>query len=512
MIRSIVLLVPCLLFAGSPARSADPPVDALAPFLDNDVIVVCRIKLERFDVARLADRLIEDKTGAAEASANLAAWFSALRKAGARDMYILATIANLPPSVDSPSSVVVPLVDGADAAAIGKLLCGGGDVPGPYSWPTCATLHRAVFAGANAALERVKRLKPVARPELTAAMAAANDAAVAVALIPSADTRRVIEELTPSLPQELGGGPVSVLTKGLKWAVLALNDKPEPDVRLVIQASDSKSAQELVAVGGKGVQLMRQAKSIELYVPDFAKLADQLAPEVNQDRITLTCDTRAAGLWAQTLTKPMREQAARSQCVDNLKQIGLAMHNYVSSHGSFPPAYTTDKEGKPLLSWRVLILPYLEENALYKEFHLDEPWDSAHNKPLIARMPEAYRCQSNLVKNLEPGTTNYVTPRGPKTMFPGAVGVKLKEITDGTSLTIMTLEVPGDQAVIWTRPDDWEVPANIDPKALLTRHMGGSSAGLADGSVRFLPASISADLLQRLLTSAGGEVIGSDEY
>ena len=92
------------------------------------------------------------------------------------------------------------------------------------------------------------------------------------------------------------------------------------------------------------------------------------------------------------LTAPFAENAARSQCINNLKQIGLAMHNYHAMHKTFPPAYTVDKAGKPLLSWRVLILPYLEQDALYKEFHLDEPWDSEHNRALIDRMPATYRC------------------------------------------------------------------------------------------------------------------------
>lgn len=97
-------------------------------------------------------------------------------------------------------------------------------------------------------------------------------------------------------------------------------------------------------------------------------------------------------------------------------------------------------------------------------------------------------------------------------MFPGAVGLTIKEITDGTSATIMTLEVPDDRAVIWTKPDDWDVPDDIDPKALLKRHLGGSNAGLADGSARFLPQSISADLLRKLLTRAGGEVIDFNQF
>src|SRR5690606_13567468 len=75
----------------------------------------------------------------------------------------------------------------------------------------------------------------------------------------------------------------------------------------------------------------------------------------------------------------------------NLKQQGIGLHNFHDTFGQLPAAYNTDKDGKPLLSWRVGLLPFLEEGALYNEFHLDEPWDSDHNKKLIARMPAVYR-------------------------------------------------------------------------------------------------------------------------
>src|SRR5262249_30142494 len=82
--------------------------------------------------------------------------------------------------------------------------------------------------------------------------------------------------------------------------------------------------------------------------------------------------------------------ASRTRSANNLKQIGLAMHNYHDVNGAFPPAAVCDKTGKPMLSWRVLILPYIEQDALYKEFKLDEPWDSEHNKKLLAKMPKVY--------------------------------------------------------------------------------------------------------------------------
>lgn len=301
MNRSIALWVACLPIAGGLGWSSGPSVDALSPFLDEGVVVACRIRLERLDAGRLVDRLIEDKKDAAEVSAELSTWFGALREAGARDMYILGDMANLSPEVGSPSTVVVPLVEGADAAAIGKILCGEGDAPGPFSWPTCAVIHGAVFAGDDAALERARGRRPAARPELSAAMAGADDAVVAVAVIPSADARRVVDEMAPNLPQELGGGPSTILTKGLRWMVLALDDQPDTGIRLVVQASDPKAARELVTVGEKAVQLMRNSATVAHYAPDFGKLADQLAPEVKRDQIVMTLDARAAGLWAQAL-------------------------------------------------------------------------------------------------------------------------------------------------------------------------------------------------------------------
>ena len=96
----------------------------------------------------------------------------------------------------------------------------------------------------------------------------------------------------------------------------------------------------------------------------------------------------------------VREAAARIQCANNLHQIGIAAHAYHDAFNSFPPAAITSKEGRPLLSWRVALLPHLDEGALYNEFHLNEPWDSAHNSKLIARMPAVYRCPSMATSTL----------------------------------------------------------------------------------------------------------------
>ena len=198
--------------------------------------------------------------------------------------------------------------------------------------------------------------------------------------------------------------------------------------------------------------------------------------------------------------------------MNNLKQIGLAMHNYHATNGSFPPAYTVDKDGKPLLSWRVLILPFLEQEALYKEFHLDEPWDSPHNKPLIERMPTSYVCPSESDRRVDRGKTTYLTPRGKATIFPGSEGIKLQKITDGTSNTIFIVDAPSSRAVTWTKPDDWDVEMNADLKQIFGRHPEGTNFGFADGSVHFIKDTIDPKTLLNLLTRDGGEVISSDEF
>ena len=114
------------------------------------------------------------------------------------------------------------------------------------------------------------------------------------------------------------------------------------------------------------------------------------------------------------------EAARRAQCTNNLKQIALAYHNFHAANNAFPAPAITDKDGKPLLSWRVAILPYVEQQELYNKFKLDEPWDSPHNKALIKEMPTVYLCPSR--KNPEEGTTTYRVFVGDGAPVPGGPG------------------------------------------------------------------------------------------
>jgi prepilin-type processing-associated H-X9-DG protein len=205
-----------------------------------------------------------------------------------------------------------------------------------------------------------------------------------------------------------------------------------------------------------------------------------------------------------------RESARRMQSANNMKQIGLAMFNYESTYNHFPAAYIADKKtGKPLLSWRVAILPFVEQDGLYRQFHLDEPWDSEHNKKLLASMPQVYRHPASTAA---PGMTNYVTVRGKDTAFPGKEGIRIAEITDGTSNTIMAVEVSDAKAVPWTKPDDFPYDDKNPAAGLGGLFAGGFNAAFCDGSVHFISSAIDAETLRRLFNRHDGQVIDSSKF
>jgi len=207
-----------------------------------------------------------------------------------------------------------------------------------------------------------------------------------------------------------------------------------------------------------------------------------------------------------------REAARRTQCSNNLKQLALAMHNYHDAYGCFPPAYVADENGRPMHSWRVLLLPYLEQQALYERYHFDEPWDSPANLALAQTVIETFRCPSDAVGSGP--ETNYVMITGPGTLYDGDEPTSFRKITDGTSNTIMIVEVAGS-GINWLEPRDLDVqqlPSQINApggQGIQSSHPGGANVAFCDGSVRFLSETIDPRTLQNLITIDDGNPVGS---
>jgi len=205
-----------------------------------------------------------------------------------------------------------------------------------------------------------------------------------------------------------------------------------------------------------------------------------------------------------------REAARRAQCTNNLKQLALAMHNYHAANNTFPKPAFTDKDGKPLLSWRVAILPYLEQGELYNKFKLDEPWDSPNNKALLKEMPAVFLCPSR--SNVAPFTTTYQVFTGKGALFEKGEAIGIAGVTDGTSNTLMVVEA--DEAVPWTKRDDlnFDLEAAASLCGAGSAHPGGFNASMADGAVRFFKKSINLNVFRALITRNGGEVIAADQF
>ncbi len=201
----------------------------------------------------------------------------------------------------------------------------------------------------------------------------------------------------------------------------------------------------------------------------------------------------------------LKAVAARRKSSNNLKQLGLAILNYESAY-QFLPQNIADKNGKPLLSWRVHLLPFIEQQPLRQEFKQDEPWDSEHNLKLLEKMPDLFSSPRVTVK--KKGYTPYLGFQGKGAFFHGEK-LTLASITDGTANTITIVE--SSIAVPWTKPVDLPFDAEKDLPDFGKAYGGRPLAALCDGSVRTLDLKkIKPATLKAAITFAGGEVLGDD--
>ncbi len=200
-------------------------------------------------------------------------------------------------------------------------------------------------------------------------------------------------------------------------------------------------------------------------------------------------------------------KADQKKSADNLNRIGRAMHSYHDDFRHLPPWAIMSNDKKPLLSWRVAILPYLGQGALFREFKLDEPWDSTHNKKLLARMPDLYSPPG--INTTEPFSTFYQVFVGPGTAFEGPQGIPIQTITDGSVNVVMVAEA--GEPVPWTKPKDLPYQRN---KALpkLGGIFGGEFFAVAcDGSVHAIRRDPDSRLMHFFIQRDDGNPFDLDD-
>lgn len=218
--------------------------------------------------------------------------------------------------------------------------------------------------------------------------------------------------------------------------------------------------------------------------------------------------------------KHAHSDSRRMLCKNNLKQIGLALHNYHDAYDCFPPAFIADDQGQPAHSWRVLILPFMEEQNLYDQYRFDEPWDGPNNSKLVDSMPQLFACPTFSDSKL--GTadranrlTMYMAISDTGAAFDGANCRSIRDVSDGASNTTMVTEARRF-ANVWMAPSDvsisqFKTELRESRGSKIGHHKDGLHLLMCDGSARFVSHSTDQKSVNALTTIAGGENV-SDEF
>lgn len=541
MFKSYLAIIPAVvsMFCGAaPAGAAD---GSLAAYVAADVVAVGSIDLAKLDFNAALEEAVKlgippeaELQGIRAEAAALQQALQQLTKLGATRAYALLRASDL---TAGGTSWLIEVDEASHAAAVAELLkAWSAQIHGsPQQGDFSQTLPKE-FAAAGSmvlgapsaeALESLKHSATTApRDDATAALAALAEADAGIVAFGDPDSRRVVREMFPAAPAPFMEIDGRLLADGVAWGGVLLKLPPGPTATVTLEAATPAALATIEGAVGKGLELLKALCVVEAASGPPAHKARAVAllpmvphlkPTVDGNRMTLTIgDDQAEVDAVHSLLVPAlastREAASRQQRMNNFKQIALGMHMYADRNKSLPAAASYDSNGKPLLSWRVHLLPYLEQQALYDEFHLDEPWNSEHNAKLIPRMPAIY-ADPGLSRLAAEGRTTYCVPTGPGTIFEGREGSRFKDVIDGLSNTVLVVEVTPANAVVWTKPDDWEF-APDDPLRGVKRDEGdargdGFAVALSDGSCRMISSNIDPKLFAAVLTRAGGEVVPS---
>ena len=481
------------LWFAATAAFGQSPAERIGPLLSDGAIAVVRIDLTQVSADSTAEALQPylpfDIAGD---GSPVRAVLKAAQAAGGDELFVVLDMADVP---EHPVYLVAP---GAESQPFESV---------PFESKT--QIEGARVAGSKRIIERLQAGDAKSeRPGLAAAFAAVADSPVQVLLVPSVDQRRILRELLPDLPEAFGGASGRQIAAGWRWVALGVTIDPQLAARAVVQSESEPAAAKFKTVVEAGLRHLARRPQVVKAVPSLPAFAESLSFQQEEDRLRLSVglSTESAAKVMADLAASARRAIGRRESLHNLKRIALALHTFHDRYDSMPPSASYDGD-KPLLSWRVYVLPFLDQQELYEQFHLDEPWDSEHNKTLIEKMPAVF--DSPTVET-PAGHTVYLAPFGAGIAFEGRSGVPFKEFTDGTSNTILVVEATAEQAVPWTKPADLAIDPQ-QPLAGLKQGRESFAVLLADGSAFQLSSKNDPKVLLKMLTRAGGEILQSSE-
>lgn len=492
----------------------------LTKYITNDVVGVLYFDLDRLDLGatvqtatKLGFQEQDELADLIEAMPALNAEIGKLKQAGISRAYALLRASDVQ---SMGTSWVIPLKSGSDPATAKKVFLETIFMKLPQLFGEIEATNDAVLASATKdQMDRLKNDRPADANPRQAMWDALGDGALGIMMFADEDSRRVVSELMPGLPAPFESMTGEFVAEGLAWAGVELKLGKTPNLKIEVQANSVEAAKTLEEILMTSYGFLKQLPQTRQYIPEteFGYVFGALKPVRSGNRVSVSTDLltddmdRLAKMLAPQV-KMARIAAANSKRLNTLRMFALGILNFESAHMRFPTQATVDENGKPLLSWRVQILPYLEQNDLYNQFHLDEPWDSEHNLKLVQRMPESFEDpKPESRNNNKEGKTIYLGAAGEGMIFNGGKEVGFGDLKDGSSNTILLATVAGDHAVPWTKPVDWQVNLNDPTAQLKETKRTDAEVVLADGSTHRIPIATDLKTWQNLIQTADGNIV-----
>lgn len=417
---SLVLVLPALVSAEGfdPAARAK----AVAPFLDEqavvvghvnlaadpakktpyvDVDVMMRLLLDGIQPRESGTKVSEDvKKGLDEVKTRAAEFVASFTQAGGTDAYFIVSVADLPQG--EVPVVILPWRAGMDLKKLADLF-GVDDNVSPaakddgvdHIRKVCERVGDAVFVGRKHSLERIQKMQPSARPELVKAFEAAGDTAAQVLLLPTVDARRVIEDMFPTLPESLGGAPITTLTRGVMWAALGIENQPAPGFRLIIQSENADAAKAFGKTVDDILKAVRDDKEIQKAVPSVAVVVEMLKLKIDGDQARLAMKENDLKTLVARVLAPMvqegRTKATRVAAMNNIKQILMGCIMYAADHKNEWPADLQAVLDAKLIDPRVMVNPRQSEKKVgYVYIRPSSPKDINHKTIVVYEVYEEW--------------------------------------------------------------------------------------------------------------------------
>ena len=508
---SIKLIAILLLLVNMQPVVADDPLATIESLASKELLAVGYVDAKSVDVEACLDWATQQELVPNEVASEMnhmtvmaQEFLRQATKAGAD--HVIAMVHQEDLMMQGPPLIVVSVADGHDSEKTMKSLR---RTLGLLQIPDfeMEVWNNAILVGSAQQIARVKARKPIERPYLATSWKKFGGHDAGAMIVASSDTRRVMRELLPKFDAPFENVTGKMIADNVISLGLSLDLPKDVGAEVVIQSTDEQTAtafhsavvklkEQLVADDGEYRDLVPPAGLVTINAVKPALVGSDVVLDLGpllSDKTTLL-----------ELLGPIGSR--QTQRSNNIRQLVLAMHNYESAYKSFPAYANFDEDGEPLLSWRVHILPFIEQNELYKQFKLDEPWNSPHNIELVSQMPEVYADPSRKLADLnKAGMTRCVVPFGKGTMFHGEEGVTFKQIKDGSSNTIGIVTVLPEKAVTWTQPIDWDVDLEDPKQGILDEEHEMTSVAFADGSVHFFGLETLNEQLRALLTKDGSD-------